>query len=154
MTIMLCGEELILWGERTVDLPDIESSPVGGRCRVEVRRQIGEGHDGLALREGRDGPVLRQSEQARRGQASSQSLSTGDVFRHASSPGGPITNLRAFYLVGYQSGSDSCLAGSHASESRTSGPHDENPTSRGVCEHVSDQSVPISSTPRSSSIPL
>src|SRR5579864_9464450 len=94
MAVVLCGEELILRGERTVDLPDIESSPVGGRCRVEVRRQVGKGHESLALRERRDGPVRRQPEQARRGQSSSQSLSTGDVFRHASPPGGPIKNLK------------------------------------------------------------
>ena len=87
MAEVLRREELILRSERTVDLSYIESSPFRTRCRIEVRRQVGEGYDGFALRERRDGPVRHQRQQARRRQSSSHSLSTGDVFRHASPPG-------------------------------------------------------------------
>src|SRR5262245_64691954 len=87
MAVVLRGEELVLRGERTIDFPDIESSPFRGRCRIEIRRQVGEGHDGLAFRGRRNGPIRLQAEQARRGQSAFQRVSTGRVVRHTSPPG-------------------------------------------------------------------
>ena len=83
---MLRGEELILGGERAIDLADIERPPLGAGRWIEVRWQIGEGHDGFALGERRDRLVRQQCKQAGRGQSSSHSLSTCDVFRHVSPP--------------------------------------------------------------------
>src|SRR5438128_11334165 len=88
---MLYGEELIPGGERTVDLPDVESSPFGARRQVDVRRQVREGYKRLVLREGWNRPIGRQREQARCRQSSPQGLSTGDLFRHASPPGQDVS---------------------------------------------------------------
>src|ERR1700674_3862963 len=41
----------LILGERTVNLADIYDPPVGGGHRLEVLRQVGKRHEGLALRE-------------------------------------------------------------------------------------------------------
>ena len=80
---MLCREELILWCERTVDLADIEDSPVGAGCQIHILGQVGEGHQRLALRESRERP-FRDTEdtQSRQCQASLEHFPTRALIGH------------------------------------------------------------------------
>ena len=56
MAVVLRREELILRRERAVDLADVEDAHDLARVRGEVRRDVGERHERLALREHRHRP--------------------------------------------------------------------------------------------------
>ena len=57
VAIMLCGEKLILRREGSRQRPRIKEAPVDGGIRVEVRGELRERDDDLALREHRKRPL-------------------------------------------------------------------------------------------------
>src|SRR5262245_12305143 len=100
MVAVLRRKKLLLGCELTVNLLNIENSPFGARHRVEIRRQVGEGHEGLALRKRDGGPIRRQPQQPGGGQSPSRRLPATDVFRHGSPPGDDRSSgLRKFYIL-------------------------------------------------------
>jgi len=51
MAVMLRREELVRRRERSIDFPDVKRARRCVGVRVEVRRKVAEGDDGLTLRE-------------------------------------------------------------------------------------------------------
>ena len=83
MAVVLRREELIPRRERTVDLADIDDAPVGRRGQVDVRGEVREGHQRLALCEGGQHPVRQaQDPQSRDGETPLENVATGALFRH------------------------------------------------------------------------
>src|SRR5256885_6370627 len=86
MAVVLRREELILRREWTVDLADVDDSPVGRRYRGEVLRDVGEGYESFALCEDRERPFRNaQNAQSRGREASPEDVPTGALLCHVGS---------------------------------------------------------------------
>jgi hypothetical protein len=84
VTVVLRREELVARSERTSDVTNVDDPAVGRRRRVDTcRRQVGEGHERLALRESGNRPFWNaQDAKSGHGETSLEDLPTGALFRH------------------------------------------------------------------------
>ena len=93
MAVVLRREELVARRELAADLADVDDAPVGGRRQVDVRRQVGERHQRLALRKGGQRPFRKAKDpEARNRQAAFENVATSVLFRHGEGARGCVSH--------------------------------------------------------------